>query len=60
MSLKKDDIILFVEKKYEESVMFSETLKQSLEAEKKKSRRLAIGVGVGGTLVGILLGVLLR
>ena len=34
-------------------------LKETLERQKKKSRKLFIGVGVGGTLLGAVLGVLL-
>ena len=45
--------------KYQNLDRINQNLEASLNIEKRKSRNTIIGVGVGGTLVGILLGLLL-
>lgn len=55
---KKDEVIQFTELKYVEADKFNESLQTSLKNEKKKGRRKNIGVGIGGTLLGILVGVI--
>lgn len=59
ISLKKDSIIYLEHKKFEESCKLNRNLQESLVRQKLKSRRKIIGVGVGGTLVGTLIGALL-
>lgn len=46
----------FIKKDFTEQLNYE---KSSLNNYKKKSRKITIGVGVGGTLIGIILGVLL-
>lgn len=60
ISIKKDTMLLFEQKKLMEANKLNESLQESLKLQKKKSRKTIIGVGVGGTLVGIILGVLLK
>lgn len=60
ISMKKDSILLFEHRKLMEANSFKESLQESLRLQKKKNRKTIIGVGVGGALVGILLGVLLK
>lgn len=60
ISVKKDTMLLFEQKKLMEANRLNESLQESLKLQKKKSRKTIIGVGVGGTLVGIILGVLLK
>lgn len=60
ISIKKDTMLLFEQKKLMEANRLNESLQESLKLQKKKSRKTIIGVGVGGTLVGIILGVLLK
>lgn len=60
MYLKKDTILRFETIKFEESHKYTRSLEESLKLEKKKKRKAIIGVGVGGTLIGIILGVLLK
>lgn len=60
ISLKKDTIYFMDSLKFEESLAISRELKESLKIQKKKSRKTIVEVGVGGTLLGVLLGVLLR
>ena len=45
-----------IKKDYTEQLRYEKSL---FTQYKKKSRKIAIGVGVGGTLLGIILGVLL-
>ena len=54
--LSQQGIINLQEQKFNTQTTFYE---ESLKREKKKSRMKSIGVGVGGTLLGIVLGVLL-
>ena len=54
--LSQQGIINLQEQKFNTQTAFYE---ESLKCEKKKSRMKSIGVGVGGTLLGIVLGVLL-
>ena len=54
--LSQQGIINLQEQKFNTQTAFYE---ESLKREKKKSRIKSIGVGVGGTLLGIVLGVLL-
>lgn len=60
ISVKKGTMLLFEQKKLMEANRLNESLQESLKLQKKKSRKTIIGVGVGGTLVGIILGVLLK
>ena len=46
----------FIKKDYTEQLKYEKSL---LTRYKKKSRKTTIGVGVGGTLLGLILGVLL-
>ena len=48
--------IAFIKKDYTEQLRYE---KSSFNQYKKKSRKITIGVGVGGTLLGFILGVLL-
>lgn len=54
--LSQQGIINLQEQKFNTQTAFYE---ESLKRENKKSRMKSIGVGVGGTLLGIVLGVLL-
>ena len=54
--LSQQGIINLQEQKFNTQTSFYE---ESIKREKKKSRMNSIGVGVGGTLLGIVLGVLL-
>lgn len=58
VSLAKDTVIRLEQLKYDETVKFNESLKTDLRNEKKKCRKRNFGVGIGGTLLGILLGVI--
>lgn len=54
--LSQQEIINLQEQKFNtQNTLYEESLKR----EKKKNRAKSIGVGVGGTLLGIVLGVLL-
>ena len=55
---KSDTISSLENKKYDNLLEINQNLKNSLDANKKKYRKTAIGVGVGGTLLGFILGVL--
>ena len=59
-SLKKDTLISMEVQKFDNSCRIIKNLQESLDTQKTKSRKTIIGVGVGGTLFGVLLGVLLR
>lgn len=59
VALKTDTLYLMETKKFEQLNEVKESLQVALVEQKKKSRKTIIGVGVGGTLLGILLGVLL-
>lgn len=56
----KDSIIYMGQSKLEISQKINEDLERSLIDQKKRSRRTFIGVGVGGTLLGVLFGMLLN
>jgi hypothetical protein len=55
--VSQQGIISLQDEKFNKQTTFYE---ESLRREKKKSRKKSIGVGVGGTLLGIVLGVLLK
>ena len=59
ISEEKDTLIVMEVQKYQNLDRINQNLEASLSIEKRKSRNTIIGVGVGGTLVGILLGLLL-
>ena len=59
ISEAKDTLIVMEVQKYQNLDRINQNLEASLNIEKRKSRNTIIGVGVGGTLVGILLGLLL-
>lgn len=56
----KDSIIYMGQSKLEISRKLNEDLERSLLEQKRRSRKTFIGVGVGGTLFGVLLGMLLN
>ena len=60
VAVTNDTLYLLESQKFEKAQKVNETLQQSLKEQKRKSRIIDIGVGVGGILLGILLGVLLR
>lgn len=51
--------MLLSEAKYQKAEQFNTSLQQQIKKQSKKSRNITIGVGVGSTLLGLLLGVLL-
>lgn len=55
---KSDTIRSFENKKYDNLNMINRNLGNSLNTNRKKYRKTAIGVGVGGTILGFILGVL--
>ena len=55
---KSDTISSLENKKYGNLLEINQNLRNSLNANKRKYRKTAIGVGVGGTLLGFILGVL--
>ena len=55
---KSDTIRSLENKKYDNLDKINKNLKNSLNANRKKYRKTAICVGVGGTLLGFILGVL--
>ena len=56
---KKSDTIRSLEnKKYDNLNRINRNLENSLNTNRKKYRKTAIGVGVGGTILGFILGVL--
>ena len=59
LSEAKDTLVAMEVQKYQNLERINQNLEASLNTEKRKSRNTIIGVGVGGTLVGILLGLLL-
>lgn len=59
VALTTDTLYMLENKKFKTSDSFNSMLRASLENERKKSRNTIIGVGVVGTLLGVLLGVLL-
>lgn len=60
ISERKDSIIRFENEKFDLAEDINAELYRSLKAQKIKSRNTIIGVGVGGTLLGVLIGVLLK
>lgn len=59
IALLNDTMRVLEVRKFEESERKNELLKVTIKEQNDKSRITNIGVGVGGTLLGILLGVLL-
>ena len=59
ISEAKDTLVMTEIQKYQNLDRINQNLEASLNVRKRKSRNTIIGVGVGGTLVGILLGLLL-
>ena len=59
ISLRNDSLYLMEQRKFNELSLINNSLQESIKRDKFKSRKICIGVGVGGTLIGILLGVLL-
>lgn len=55
---KSDTIRSLENKKYDNLSKINQNLENSLNANRKKYRKTAIGVGVGGTILGFILGVL--
>lgn len=55
---KSDTICSLVDKKYDNLSRINQNLENSLNINRKKYRKTAIGVGVGGTILGFILGVL--
>lgn len=55
---KSDTIRSLENKKYDNLNRINQNLKNSLNTNRKKCRKTAIGVGVGGTILGFILGVL--
>ena len=55
---KSDTIRSLESKKYDNLIKIKQNLENSLNANRKKYRKTAIGVGVGGTILGFILGVL--
>lgn len=58
-ALKSDTLYAVEAQKFEQLTRINNSLIVVLDNEKKKKQKMCIGVGVGGTLLGILLGVLL-
>ena len=50
---------MFMDKKVVETQKYNKSIQDSFSVYKKESKRKNIGVGVGGTLLGILIGGLL-
>lgn len=59
VAVKSDNLYLMEAQKFEQLSGINKSLQVAIEEEKKKSRKIVIGVGVGSTLLGVLLGVLL-
>lgn len=59
-SAKKDTLYSIRSKQLSETTSINKTLELALKKEKRKKKLLTIGVGVGGTLLGVFLGVLLK
>lgn len=55
---KSDTLRSLENKKYDNLSKINQNLENSLNANRKKYRKTAIGVGVGGTILGFILGVL--
>ena len=55
---KSDTICSLENKKYDNLSKINKNLENSLNTNRKKYRKTAIGVGVGGTILGFILGVL--
>lgn len=55
---KSDTLRSLDNKKYDNLSKINQNLENSLNANRKKYRKTAIGVGVGGTILGFILGVL--
>ena len=58
-ALKSDTLYTVETQKFEQLTGINKSLVVALDDEKRKKQKMCIGVGVGGTLLGILLGVLL-
>lgn len=57
---KSDTICSLEEKKYNNLSVVNQNLSRALNDEKRKGRKVAVGVGVGGAILGFILGVLLN
>ena len=55
---KSDTIRSLENKKHDNLSRINQNLENSLNTNRKKHRKTAIGVGVGGTILGFILGVL--
>ena len=55
---KSDTIRSLENKKYDNLSKINKNLENSLNTNRKKYRKTAIGVGVGGIILGFILGVL--
>lgn len=58
-ALKSDTLYSVEAQKFEQLAGINKSLIVALDDEKRKKQKMCIGVGVGGTLLGMLLGVLL-
>lgn len=58
-SLKTDSIDMLKDAQLDNALSINKSMAVFYNNERKKSRKYCIGVGVGGTLLGIVLGVLL-
>lgn len=56
----RDSLVTLQKLKYDESQKMCESLEKSLSLQKKKHMGTAIGVGAGCTLLGIIIGVLIK
>lgn len=57
---KQDSIISVTEKKYMETASISDDLQKQIAYDKKRYRRNLYKVGVGATLLGVVLGVIFK
>ena len=57
---KQDSIIAITDKKYMETTALSDDLQKQIANNKKRYRRNLYKVGVGATLLGVVLGVIFK